>query len=955
MDRELWKQVDALLEQALEQPPGEREAFVIAASQDNPVLRDEVLSLLKAQSQAAQFMERSAMNVAAQALAQDSRITTIVSTLVGQDLETYRIEKLLGAGGMGEVYLARDLKLGRMVALKVLPLQFVVDADRLSRFQREARALSSLNHPNLVTIFEVGEANGLHFIAMELVEGKTLSSLREKLSLKELLGIAAQMAEALGAAHQSGIIHRDVKPDNVMVRPDGYAKVLDFGLVKLAEVDPAPGSVAQTKLGMAMGTLAYMSPEQASGEPVDHRTDIWSLGVVLYELSTGQKPFTGESRQSIINAILSAQPDAASTIDASLPSELDGILSKALEKDRELRYQTASDFRADLRRLLRQIDSSPSVSGSGSTPLAVRHVMRHRWLWPAVVSIAILTTAVFVWSMWLKTKAVTTDWSRAAHLQLTNEHGTEFFPNLAPDGKNFVYASNQNGNFDLYSQRVGGKNATPLTPNTPSDEIEPVFSPNGERIAFRSTREPAGIYVMEAGGENVRLVVAGGHHPAWSPDSKEIVCSTAGHEEAPTTRNTLPSALWIVNVETGEKRFLCENDAMQPSWSPKGDRIAFWFMPPSAGRSDIATISRNGGEIEVVTKDASTNWNPVWSPDGKFLYFASDRSGNMSFWRVAIEEETGKVQSDAEAVSTPSNFNRHLSFSSNGRRLIYVQTDQRANIQAIKFDPNTEKTVGEPFWITRGDRYIVRPELSPDGTRFVMRVSRRTQDDILVVSRDGTQWRDLTNDKSFDRYPRWSPDGKRVAFASDRSGRYEIWLLDADATNLRQLTFDSPGDTSFPLWSPDGTKILFRSNFVSSVLDVNKTWAEQNVRLLPMAPDNQRFVAWDWSPDGKRLIGIMTGPPSVVVSYSFETNQYEKLTDFAGEFGGGVMWLSDSSRFVFFAHHTLYLGDMRTRRVREIFSSGEDQIRSVDISADGKLIYYSIYSSESDIWLLDLE
>ncbi|HEU5133132.1 MAG TPA: hypothetical protein VFT26_13550, partial [Pyrinomonadaceae bacterium] len=504
-------------------------------------------------------------------------------------------------------------------------------------------------------------------------------------------------------------------------------------------------------------------------------------------------------------------------IDTSLPTELDTILNKALEKDRELRYQTASDFRADIRRLLRQIDSSPGVSGSN--PRAVWRLTRRRWLWPAVACIAVLTTATFAWSMWLKAKTVTTDWSRAAHLQLTNEHGTEFFPSLAPDGKSFVYSSKLNGNFDLFVQRVGGKNATPLTPNTPSDEIAPVFSPNGERIAFRSTREPAGVYVMEAGGENVRLVVAGCHHPSWSPDGREIVCSTAGHEEAPTTRNTVPSALWIANVETGEKRFLCEHDAMQPSWSPNGDRIAFWFMPPSAGRSDIATISRSGGEIEVVTKDASTNWNPVWSPDGKFLYFASDRSGNMSFWRVAIDENTGKVLGEAETVSTPATFNRHLRFSANGRRMIYVQTDQQANIQAIKFDTNAEKTVGEPFWITRGDRHIVRPELSPDGTRFVMRASRRTQDDIVVVNRDGTHWRDLTNDKPFDRYPRWSPDGKKIAFTSDRCGQYEIWMLDADATEFRQLTFDSPGDTTFPIWSPDGSHILFRSNFVNSILE----------------------------------------------------------------------------------------------------------------------------------------
>jgi Tol biopolymer transport system component/predicted Ser/Thr protein kinase len=953
MDPELWKQVDALLEQALEQPADERQAFVIRAAGNNSALRDEVLSLVKAQSQAAEFMERSALNVAAQNLAQNSNITTLAS-LVGQELETYRIEKLLGAGGMGEVYLARDLKLGRMVALKVLPLHFVVDGERLSRFQREARALSSLNHPNLVTIYEVGEAKGLHFIAMELIEGQTLSSLRDKLSVKELLSIVVQVAEALGAAHQAGIVHRDIKPDNVMVRPDGYAKVLDFGLVKLTEAEVVPGAPNHTKLGVAMGTLAYMSPEQAAGEPVDHRTDIWSLGVVLYELATGRKPFSGETRQETINAILSTEPNSANNTNPTLPPDLDRILNKALDKDRELRYQTASDFRADLRRLLREIDSSASASGPSAAVVAHRSV-QPRWLWAAVAGVVIVLTGLLAWLVWQKADTATIDWSRAAHVQLTNEHGTEFFPSLAPDGKSFVYASDHNGNFDLFVQRVGGKNATLLTPNTASDEIEPVFSPNGERIAFRSTREPAGVYVMEAGGENVRLVVAGCHHPAWSPDGQEIVCSTAGHEEAPTTRNTLPSALWVANVESGNKRLLCEGDAMQPSWSPNGERVAFWFMPPSAGRSDIGTIARNGGEIEVVTKDASTNWNPVWSPDGKFLYFASDRGGNMSFWRVAIDEVSGKVLSEAEVVSTPSTFNRHLSFSGNGRRLAYVQTAQQANIQALKFDPSTERIAGEPFWITRGDRHIVRPELSPDGTRFVMRISRRTQDDIVVVSRDGTQWRDLTNDKFFDRYPRWSPDGKRIAFASDRGGRYEIWVLDADATNLRQLTFDSPGDTTFPLWSPDGSQILFRRNFVNVVLDLNKPWAEQNLRTLPTPPDNQRFIAWDWSPDGKRAIGNLSGPPSVVCSFSFETNEYEKLSEFGGEFGGGVSWLPDSNRFVFFNNNKILLGDVKTKRVRELFSSNENEIRSVGISSDGKLIYFSLYSAESDIWLLDLE
>jgi serine/threonine protein kinase len=953
MNPELWKQVDALLDAALELPPEKREQFVAEACDGNDELREEVLSLVKAQSKASDFMERSAMKVAAQMLAQDSSLNNQAS-LVGQEIGTYKIESLLGVGGMGEVYLARETKLNRRVALKILPSQFVADAERVNRFEREAQALSALNHPNLITIFEVGELNGLHFIAMEFVEGQTLRGMMSgSLRLRDVLSIVAQVAEALSAAHQSGIIHRDIKPDNIMVRADGYVKVLDFGLAKLTEPEvlPSAPNAARTQAGATMGTLAYMSPEQATGETIDHRTDLWSLGVVLYELITKQKPFGGATRQATVNAILSSEPDSAVASDPHLPSELDLVFDKALEKDRDLRYQTASDFRADVRRLLRTMDSSPANPRHRAIARLAGKQVSRRWFWPIAAGLAILLASIAAWLIF-KTGPTAPDWSRANHLQLTDQPGTEFFPSLAPDGKSFVYSSSVNGNFDLFSQRVGGKNPTLLTKDSNADDTQPSFSPDGDRLAFHSDRAPAGIYVMEATGENLRPVTSGGFHPSWSPDGKEIVFSEAGFS-APSVRNTIPSKLWIVNVETGAKRLLTDRDAMQPMWSPNGARIAFWFMPPGVGRSDIAIIGRNGGEVLVVTKDASTNWNPVWSPDGKFLYFASDRSGNMNFWRVALDEETGKVLSEPEAVVTPSKFSSHLSFSRNGNRMIYVQTNNQSNIQAAEFDVNKERVVGEPFWITRGDRQIVRPELSADGKQFVMRVPRRTQDDIVILSRDGTNSRDLTNDKFFDRYPRWSPDGKKVAFVSDRSGVYEIWMIDADGTNLRQATFSGQAGTSFPLFSPDGTQLLFRTNKLSYLLDLSRDLKEQTPQPLPsQEKEGDYFVAWDWSPDGKKLAGTFSGKSGLGVGYfSFETKRYEKVANYDGL----PMWLPDSNRFIFSNEGKALIANIVTKKIREVTSHQPEQIRSIAVSHDGHLLYYTLSSSESDIWLLDLE
>ncbi|MCA1639035.1 MAG: hypothetical protein LC768_12010 [Acidobacteria bacterium] len=478
-----------------------------------------------------------------------------------------------------------------------------------------------------------------------------------------------------------------------------------------------------------------------------------------------------------------------------------------------------------------------------------------------------------------------------------------------------------------------------------------------QQIAFRSERELKGIYVMGASSENLRRIADFGYQPSWSPDGKEIVVSTFGLA-APNVRVGLDNSLWIINVETGAKRELLKADATFPAWSSNGKRIAYWFYPENLARRDIATIPAGGGEPIIVTKDfATSNWNPVWSPDGKFLYFISDKGGNLKFWRVSINETTGEVLSAPEPIVTSSKYSRHLNFSRDGKRMIYVQTDNQSNIQGVEFDPKAEKTVGEPFWITRGDREIVRAELSSDGKQFVMRQIRRTQDDIVVVNRDGSNWRDVTNDVPFDRYPRWSSDGKQIAFASDRNAGMEIWVCDADGSNLRQVSFQyaHKSGSSFPNWSPDGKSLIYTNNSQPFIIDLTKSWQEQQApqKVLTAEPD-RNFIVWDWSPDGKKLVGTLPLGERAIAVYSFETKRLERIIEDIDSGDTIPSWLSDSRRIVFKKESKIYITDSETKQTKEILSRSPERIGSSFISRDGRLLYYTVHLSESNIWLLDV-
>ena len=392
--------------------------------------------------------------------------------------------------------------------------------------------------------------------------------------------------------------------------------------------------------------------------------------------------------------------------------------------------------------------------------------------------------------------------------QLTDAPGQELYPSLSPDGKSFVYQSREAGNWDIFFQRVGGNATINLTKDSPEDDTAPAFSPDGEQIAFRSERAGGGIFLMGATGESIRRLTDFGFNPAWSPDGKEIVCATASFVD-PDSLSTRAGQLFIVNVATGQKRLIAEaQDAHQPQWSPNGHRIAYWGRPPGALQRDIWTVPSGGGAPVRITNDAATDWNPVWSADGLYLYFASNRTGSMNLCRARVEEASGKVAGPSEAITTPAAYAGWFSISRLGGRIAYAQRTVSANLYKVAFDPEKETVTGKPVAIEQGSRDIGGAVVSPDNLSVAF-VFLGAQEDIAVIRSDGTGLRKLTDDPYKDRKPSWSPNGKEITFHSDRSGKFEIWTIRPDGSDLRQITNLGLSPTG-GAWSPDSSRLAVR-------------------------------------------------------------------------------------------------------------------------------------------------
>jgi eukaryotic-like serine/threonine-protein kinase len=880
----------------------------------------------------------------------------------GTRLGVYELQALIGAGGMGEVYRAVDPRLQRPIAIKVLPTDLADDVQRRERFEVEARATAALNHPNIVTIHSVEQADGVHFITMELVEGHTLDEMlvRQGLPTSKLLDIAIALADAVAAAHERGITHRDLKPANVMVTPEGRVKVLDFGLAKPADAglltaeQPTVATRHLTGQGSIVGTVAYMSPEQADGRPVDHRTDLFSLGVVLFEMATGVRPFRGDTNLSILSSILRDTPPLATEINARVPRELARIIRRSLAKDVDDRYQSAKDLRNDLRELKQDL-ASGELDARAHRAGAGRHSRIGRWIaTAAAVGVTAALTALVI----MRNDIADDTAVQAGYTQLTFDAGQEQHPSLSPDGRWIVFTkATAPGNTDIYLQSVGGRNAINLTPDSAASDWSPAFSPDGERIAFSSARQGGGVFVMGRTGEFARKIAAVGFNPAWSPDGKQLVISTVNIADSPYERVGV-GELWIVNIATGDRRLVYKGDAVQPHWSPSGDRIAFWGLRPGGSRRDMWTIAASGGEPVEVTNDAALEWSPVWSADGSFLYFSSDRSGSLNLWRVPIEQPSGRVLAPPQPMTTPTLFAGHLSVSSVGDQIAYTSFDNRSNIQRLELDASSGTVKPGATWLTTGSTFAQEADVSWDGQRVVFRAGM-TQEDLFTRRVDGTDLQQLTSDSARDRYPRWSPDGRHVIFLSDRSGQYGLWMVGADGAGLRLVAESSETDRLSPAgitWAPDGKRVVgtnLRTYLSSTIFDPWMRWKAQTPDVLPpFGKPPRRFMVHAWSSDGSRILGSGNGAGHIAV-YDVARRTYTELTSEPG--ASDAYWLGDTNRVVYRAgRDRVMLFDPRTG-TRQLLSVAPEVILSLAVSRDGRQIFVTRAANEADIWLATLQ
>jgi Tol biopolymer transport system component/serine/threonine protein kinase len=969
-----WRRLESVVHAALARPAEERAVFLAEACSGDSDLQREAASLLERDACADAFLGTPLEALAAGAMADSpeaSGQTGRSAAAIGQTLAHYRIIKAIGAGGMGQVYLAEDTRLDRQVALKILPPELGDDADRRARFTREAKAVAVLNHPNIVTAYAVEEAGGFHFITMELVRGRTLAELlpRSGFALHKFLELAIPLTDALAAAHQHGITHRDVKPTNVMVTDEGRVKVLDFGLAKAhRDVRDHDGTLAPrsaTEEGHIVGTPAYMSPEQAEGKSVDARSDIFSLGVLFYEMLTGQRPFGGETSASILASVVKDTPTPIAGVKPGVPRDVARLVHRCLAKAPIDRFQSAIDLRHDLEDARQALTSDAEPSGDA---IALRR--RSRSLRLAVVGAVIGSAAVIA----LTTLALSNGRFRtpggadgppaaprlANAVKITSSLSIETDPTWSPDGSRLAYEVGdtfaQGDTRHIWVSQVGGGEPVNLTRDSPGNNRRPSWSPDGRDIAFYSNRDGEwGVYLLPAIGGSPRKVhslpgFVGGmwSAPQWSKDGTVLFVPA---QLAPSNRIVL-YAVPLASLQSTQVE-LPAHDSLgvwDLSVSPDDQRLAYVEAGP--GNPDISrlwTIAMSGGTPIPLTDGRTNVWSPTWSGDGRTLFYVSNRGGSMDLWQQALSAD-GTALGEALQVTQGLGI-LSAAYSPDGRRLAYSKGGPITNVWRAPIFADRAATWADATPVTSERSYIEFVDVSPDGTQLALSSDRRGNQDLWLLPSAGGAMTPLTNDPTPDWNPRWSPDGSQIAFYAYRSGNRDIWVMPSRGGPARQLTA-RPGTDWFPFWSPDGRDIGFQALRGN----VNELWT------VSAAGGEPRLVteggSADWSPDGESFVFRRPRPGRL-----FRIARHGgDATPLPSPRSANTPRFSRDGQFVYFCElgatgqsATLWRMSLRDGRSSKLVSlEGRPGHLEYYFAADARFLYFIWGEPEGDIWVMDV-
>ncbi|MGH9532681.1 MAG: protein kinase domain-containing protein [Terriglobales bacterium] len=884
----------------------------------------------------------------------------------GTKLGTYEILSAIGAGGMGEVYRARDTRLGRDVAIKVLPESFQQDGERLARFEREAQLLASVNHANIAAIYGLEESNGAVHLVLELVPGETLAQrlTRGRLPLDEALSVCLQVAQALEAAHEKGIIHRDLKPANIKVTPEGQVKVLDFGLAKSQVVedssrsdsDSPTASLGGTSAGLVLGTASYMSPEQARGKLVDKRTDVWSFGCVLYEALSGRRAFTGETPTDILAAIIEREPDWGA-LPPSTPDGIRRLLRRCLQKDRKRRTHDIADARLEIE----EMQAQPAAVGQTERGTG----FSRRLLWLAGAAGAAVGAALALWVS-VPGKSVSAEAPHISQVaRLTHDPGLSEWPTWSPDGKLLAFASNRSGNFEIYVRRIEGGHEVNVT-NDPGQDYQPAFSPDGQWIAFVSTRSSrtgmikigatfgmefrtfgGDLWVAPALGGPARRLATDANFPAWHPDGKRIayVSGKEGHR-----------AVLEIPVVGGEaKTLLAGNDsrweAVKLQYSPDGRWLSLGAVDPE--KILLLPLAAGGKPKELVS--ASTH---VWAPSGGRLYYLKrDALGGTRLESVAVGND-GSLQAPPETIGVMTGILRDLAVSGDGRSLAVSEMEGSMNLTLQPLQAGGGAPAGPEQPLTRGQALDRYPAFSPDGKHVAYSSNRLGPQEVWILEIASGHLQKLPVPTGYQNVslPYWSPDGHKIAMTPiSADGKTSLWLLAVDGSEASELVPPTKNLGGNQI-SPDGSKLLYETRSGEHLQLFEVKLATRQSRQLTSSPSDKSPLVW--SPDGRQVLYASTADGAMQVwRMPAEGGKEEQLT-----FGHERMrhaFYSPDGKWIYVqpSHRNIYRIPASGGVMQPVTRFPESGLflEEPTISPDGRSLLYCRSNGGSSLWLITLE